>query len=501
MKKKIKIGGIFITFICVLLLMVVGFVRSLKDNAKDVYLVYLDGEKIGLIENKNELYNLIDKEQEHIKTEYGVDRVYPPSGLEATKYTTYSNDLKSANEIYDEIEKKSTFTILGYTVTIKGEETEAKYINILNKEDLEPALMDAVSAFIDRESLELYINDNQVEIKDTGKKIENVYFDETITIKEKYLSADDNIITNKSDLTKYLLFGTLEKQEEYTVKRGDTIKAVAFNNKLSTEELLIANPDLGSVNTLLSPGQVLNIGLISPLFTIIEESEVIEDVPELYKTVEEEDNTKYASQSYVKREGTDGLARVTEKVQYRNGEIVTLLTKSSETLVAPVDKVVVIGTLISNDYDTRYYPPAVSETNWGWPTTNPWVITSEFGWRWGSLHKGIDISGPGFGSPIYASTDGTVYDVITYCDDIGYYGSLCGYGYGNHVEIKMDNGIQVVYGHMKSNVQVNIGTYVKKGQLLGYMGSSGSSTGTHLHFEIRDIDGVAYDPCGGAFRC
>ena len=361
--------------------------------------------------------------------------------------------------------------------------------------------MDAVSAFIDRESLELYINDNQVEIKDTGKKIENVYFDETITIKEKYLSADDNIITNKSDLTKYLLFGTLEKQEEYTVKRGDTIKAVAFNNKLSTEELLIANPDLGSVNTLLSPGQVLNIGLISPLFTIIEESEVIEDVPELYKTVEEEDNTKYASQSYVKREGTDGLARVTEKVQYRNGEIVTLLTKSSETLVAPVDKVVVIGTLISNDYDTRYYPPAVSETNWGWPTTNPWVITSEFGWRWGSLHKGIDISGPGFGSPIYASTDGTVYDVITYCDDIGYYGSLCGYGYGNHVEIKMDNGIQVVYGHMKSNIQVNIGTYVKKGQLLGYMGSSGSSTGTHLHFEIRDIDGVAYDPCGGAFRC
>ena len=227
--------------------------------------------------------------------------MYPPSGLKTSKYITYDEELSTAQEIYDIIEDMGTFTILGYTISIKADDGSVKTINILNKDDVEPALMDAVKAFIEPKKLNDYLSDNQEEIIDTGKTIENVYFDEKITVKESYLPIDSNIIRNKADLTKYLLFGTLEKQDEYTVKLGDTVETVAFNNKLSNEELLIANPSLSSVNSLLSAGQKLNIGLISPQFTIIEESIVVADVEKAFDTVYEEDSSRYSSQSYTKQ--------------------------------------------------------------------------------------------------------------------------------------------------------------------------------------------------------
>lgn len=499
MSKRINIFGIFIILLTIAFLVAVGFGRVHMSGAKQVYMVYLDGKKIGLIEDKNTLYNMIDREQESIKYNFKVEKVYPPEGLEAIEYTTYSNKLKTAEEIYQIIEDQSTFTIKGYTITIKPDEGEATYINILNKEDLEPALLDAVGAFISTDSLTAYLNDNQVVITDTGKTIENVYFEEKITIKESYLSVDEEIITNQDDLTKFLLFRTLEPQEEYTVKEGDTVDVVAYNNQLSNQELLIANPQLTSVNALLSPGQTLNIGLINPVFTVVEESEVVDDIPTAFDTVTETDPNLYASESYVKQEGVRGTTRVTEKVIFRNGDTATLYVTSQNEISAPISKIIVKGSKPS--YNFNYYPPAASSTEWGWPTISPYVITSYYGWRWGKLHGGIDISGSGFGSPIYASTSGTIVRINTSCSDRGYYGSTCGGGYGNYVEVQSDDGYIIYYAHMKNQIKGSLGSRVTKGQLLGYMGDSGSSTGTHLHFEIRDAGGNKLNPCQVAFVC
>jgi len=499
--KRIDIRGVLIILAVTVLLFTIGLKRVHLGKANNVYQVYLDGEKIGLMENVDELYNLIDNEQQTIKNEFKVDRVYPPAGLKTVKYKTYSNNLKSANEIYKLIEEKSTFTILGYTVTIKADDKDPVYINILNKEDIEPALMDAVSAFIDTDNLNNYLNETQNDITDTGRIIESVYFAEKVTIKENYLSVNADIITNKSDLTKYLLFGTLEKQEEYVVKDGDTVETVAYDNKLSNEELLIANPNLSSINTLLSPGQKLNIGLINPLFTVVEESEVIEDVESAFNTVYEEDSSKYASESYVKQEGVNGVDRLTEKIQYKNGEIMNLVVSNKTPISAAIDKIVVKGTKQATNYNFNYYPPAASATDWGWPTISPYVITSYFGYRWGKLHGGIDISGSGSGSPIYSSTDGVVTEVYSACSNAGWYGSMCGGSYGNHVVIQSTTGLTIMYGHLRNNVIVSVGQSVSKGQPIGYMGSSGSSTGTHLHFEIRDASGTRINPCKAAFQC
>ena len=118
-----------------------------------------------------------------------------------------------------------------------------------------------------------------------------------------------------------------------------------------------------------------------------------------------------------------------------------------------------------------------------WPVPNLKKITSGVGPRWGSTHKGIDISGSGaLGSPIYAADGGTV----TYAGRLG--------TYGNVVYIDHGNGYETRYAHqINGGIMVVVGQKVSKGQQIGRVGSTGRSTGPHLHFEIR-YKGVIKDP-------
>ena len=112
-------------------------------------------------------------------------------------------------------------------------------------------------------------------------------------------------------------------------------------------------------------------------------------------------------------------------------------------------------------------------------------ITSTFGWRmhpilgFMKLHKGVDI-GASYGSPIYAVTDGTV----SFAGRAG--------GYGNFVKLAHAGGLETGYGHM-SRMAVSRGAHVSRGQVIGYVGSTGMSTGPHLHWEVWR-GGVSIDP-------
>lgn len=124
-------------------------------------------------------------------------------------------------------------------------------------------------------------------------------------------------------------------------------------------------------------------------------------------------------------------------------------------------------------------------TGYIWPTSTR-DITSYFGGRWhpvyGSyrFHDGIDLA-DGYGSSIYAVSDGTVITA-------GY-----DYGLGNHVVIRHEDGSQTTYAHM-SGFNTYAGAYVGQGDVIGYMGSTGTSTGTHLHFEVLSSGGYLVDP-------
>jgi murein DD-endopeptidase MepM/ murein hydrolase activator NlpD len=129
----------------------------------------------------------------------------------------------------------------------------------------------------------------------------------------------------------------------------------------------------------------------------------------------------------------------------------------------------------------------VSKGSFTWPVPSCTRISSPFGPRWGGFHKGIDISRSGiYGASIVAADSGRVIQA-----GWGNYGTGYG-GYGNVVAIDHGGGYSTLYGHM-SRVAVGRGQQVTKGQVIGYVGSTGQSTGPHLHFEIR-VNGVAKNP-------
>jgi murein DD-endopeptidase MepM/ murein hydrolase activator NlpD len=121
----------------------------------------------------------------------------------------------------------------------------------------------------------------------------------------------------------------------------------------------------------------------------------------------------------------------------------------------------------------------VSGAGFIWPVDAP--ITSPFGWRWGRMHEGIDL-GAAYGAPIAAAAAGTVIYA-------GWEG-----GYGNLTVIDHGGGLATAYGH-QSRIAVSVGQGVAQGEIVGYVGSTGHSTGPHLHFEVR-VNGQAVDPLG-----
>lgn len=489
-KKNIPI--IISLVISFIIIVIIGFTTPQDNEIKEVYNVYLDGKLLGSVNSKKSLEKYIDDEQKELKEEFDVDKVYVPNGIDIEKCVTHNPEILSEKQIYEKIKEQKSFTIKGYVVSIKDSENNEIKINILDKDMFDKAVNKVLKVFVDSNSVEDYKNDTQKQIETTGSLIENIYIDEKITITEAFISTDEIIFTDLTTLTKYLLFGSLDKDEEYIVKPGDTIDSVAFNNKLGVEEFLIVNPEFTSSNNLLSVGQKVSIALIDPVFSIVVEKHVVEDMDKPYQTIEKSDSSLYVGTTKVQTEGVNGTQRVTSKVKYINGEPQPAIITNATTIVEPINKVVLKG---NKQYDSGYTgggTPAQVSGDWGWPTISPYIVTSEYKYRWGKLHAGIDISGCGFGSPIYSIGSGVVTEVVNTCPGQGYYGSSCGGGYGNVVYINHGNGVVVKYAHLNS-VTARVGQTVSRGQVVGTMGNSGSSTGTHLHFEVR-VNGTAINP-------
>ncbi|BAY63079.1 peptidase M23B [Calothrix brevissima NIES-22] len=124
-------------------------------------------------------------------------------------------------------------------------------------------------------------------------------------------------------------------------------------------------------------------------------------------------------------------------------------------------------------------PPSTSTAAYIWPAKG--VLTSGYGWRWGRMHKGIDVANS-IGTPIYASADGVV-------EKAGWNNG----GYGNLVDIRHTDGSMTRYGH-NSKIFVQVGQQVRQGETIAAMGSTGFSTGPHSHFEIHPAGKGAVNP-------
>lgn len=475
----------------------VTFAKSYSSNKVRIptegYRVYLEGKSIGLIKSKDELNEYINVQQEKIKDKYHVDTVYIPNNIDIVKEITYEDNFDSISNIYNMINTISPFTIKGYLVTIdrtksteyKNDDNDADTkpkivkLNILNKEIFNKAIEDVILSFIDQEQYNAFKEQTEekevVTLTSTGELIENIYIEDNITIKETNIPVNETIYVDSAELTKYLIFGNNSSDKKYKVVKDDSIEKIAEHNKMSVNELVIANKDLSSKDSLIYIGQELSVGGVDPLVTTIVEKHIVEDRVVKYKTIYQYDNHMYQGQSKVKQAGSNGKTRVTQKVKMMNGEVVNAYIVSSEELKPAVNKIVVKG--------GKQAPRGDGE--WLWPTNFPYSITSYYGYRWGKLHAGIDIYVGGRGAPIYAARAGVVTAIASNSSS------------GFYVTIKHDNGYYTRYAHMQNTrgndslrgthsatKYIAVGQRVAAHQVIGEVGSSGGSTGPHCHFEI-----------------
>jgi len=240
----------------------------------------------------------------------------------------------------------------------------------------------------------------------------------------------------------------------YIVQTHDTISDIAYRYNLSARSILWAN-NLGA-NSYIRPGDTLIIPQTDGVVYTIQKGDTLGAIATRYRSTVEK---------------ISAVNSLNSTVALTPGTVITVPDGVPPSVARPTPPRVVAQPA------SPVSSPRVSSGNGlTWPTTGH-VITQYFGWR----HTGIDVDG-NLNSPIFAAADGTVE-----VSQGGWNG-----GYGNVIVIDHGRGTKTRYGHL-SRLMVKSGDTVKAGQVIGIMGSTGRSTGSHLHFEVI-IGGARKNP-------
>ncbi len=473
----------FIIIISISILLLV-FTNKKSNEPHVLYTVYLDGKSIGNIASRDSFESFINVKEEELKKKYDTDTVYTPKGVEIKKTFTYNTSVSSDEQIYSKIISNKKFTVHGYEIKIANNEDKSKVRTIytLSKSIFDKAIQDTIKAFVDGEQYEKFLAGTQEEVKDSGSMIENIDIEEDITYKETLIPTDEQIFTDSDELSKYLLYGNLDKQETYIVKADDSIESIASSHKLNVQEFLIANPSFTSENNLLYENQEVNVGLINPIISVVVDVHTVGDEERDYDTEIQYDSGQYIGYQETIRDGENGLYKVTRKSQYVNGQLISATIANSTEIKPAVNRIIVKG--------QKYAPNVADLTYWAWPTDRPYTITTYFEYRWGSFHDALDIY-VGYGSSVYAANNGVVVNAVGGCSP-GYI--RCNGGRGNYIIVNHNaGGYYTIYMHLR-DFNVSVGQTVARGQKIATMGNTGYVVpvpssynpygGTHLHFGV-----------------
>lgn len=312
------------------------------------------------------------------------------------------------------------------------------------------------------------------EVQSVLGKLEQQYQDGDSEAKVTLL--DDVSVETMQAPTKLLqtgdeLFKTLTETsiQPETVEAGedDTLTSIAQAHGMLVDEILALNPDI--IPERMAPGTEVTITAAKPLVSVEVSKKIdyTESIP--YDTVTRRSDDLAQDKTQVIQQGVPGEAAIEAEVVMVNGVEKERTILSRTVLSDATDKIVAVGTKNTGVGTGSLRRPISGGT-----------ITSGFKWRWGRLHKGVDIA-VSTGTPVMAADNGKV--IVA-----GYSKS----GYGNYVIINHGNGMKTLYGH-NSVLKVNVGDTVTKGQTIALSGNTGNSTGPHCHFEVM-IDDVNVDP-------
>lgn len=428
-KKSLSISTAVITFL---------FSGLLIYNANVGYEVVFNGQDIGIVKDQAVMNKAVGVVTRELSQWYDKEMVFPKEiKFEKTfidKDNLLSNVDETVNALYGtDIE----LSINGAVIVINDEEV----VTLTSKDEAEEVMNQVLEPYVS-------VNSNEELIGEPVVK-------EDYEIVESLVNFAD--IKEVENAVKLIGQGT-EEMQYYKVNKGDTSWDIAVNRGVNISQIETANPDMDITN--LHDGDILNLSVAKPYLTVETQKEVTIEESISYGTQYENDSSIYVGKKKVIKEGIKGTNKIIALISYENGEEISKDILSEEVTKEPVDEIVAKG--------TKALPPAMGTGRFMMPTSGRISAINKAGTHAGG--RAIDIANSR-GTAVYASDSGTVISA-------SYRGS-----YGNQIVIDHGNGYTTRYAHL-SAYGVSVGDRVTKGQYIAAMGSTGRSTGPHLHFEI-----------------
>ena len=398
------------------------------------YEVKMEGETLGILREQQQLDEVLDELRQEMRHLYGMD-AYIPDEREWLEVRATDEEITGREGIKQAIKEQLGIQVMATAVTVEGEP-----LVILPSRRKAEELLDTL--------MEPYL-DPIVSYLEIG-------FAETVELKEVPVSVAD--VWDMEQGLQYLQTGTTETRT-HVVEPGESSWLIASRLDMTVEEIEAANPGIRADR--LSIGQELNLVVPVPYLNVetVEYAELAEAIP--FDTEEVPSGNLYAGDRRITVQGQEGFHEIKAHIVRHNGREVDRDVLEENRISEPTTRVVAVG--------TKPRPATMATGSFINPTTGR--LTSPFGMRAGRRHTGIDVAAS-TGTSVRAADAGRV----SFAGTRGAYGRL--------VIIDHENGYQTYYAHLNT-ISVSAGTRVHKDQTLGTMGSTGRSTGPHLHFEVR----------------
>lgn len=437
-----------------------GNTSASTGSLTTVYYVYLDNQYVGTVSNKGVIETIVNQKLKEAKESFNNLSLSLDSKISYVPEQVFrSKSITKDSEVGQNIGKEISVQADASVLVIDGK--SVAYVE--NEEKANEVIKQIKLKYVsenDLKAIEAKKNaDNVVlpPLKENESRILDVRLSKEVSISNGKISPDK--IMPVENVVKLLEKGSLE-EVKYKVKDGDVLGSIAQAHNLKLKELLSINPGL-TEDSVLQIDQELNVTILKPYVQVVIDKEYYtkEAIPFEKEVVE--DSSMPKGDTKVKQEGKDGMRAATYRISEQNGKVITKELTKEEVLQEPVKHIVIKGTKVI---------PSRGDGSFAWPTVGGYV-SSHVGYRWGRMHKGLDIARPS-NRTIKAADNGVVVSA-------GYDG-----GFGNKIVINHQNGYKTVYAHLAS-IDVRVGQVVSKGSKIGVMGSTGDSTGVHLHFEVH----------------
>ncbi|MFC3747261.1 peptidoglycan DD-metalloendopeptidase family protein [Paenibacillus sp. GCM10012306] len=459
--------------------------KYVAANTESFYRVMLRDKEIGTIGDTGELSALFEKKRLEYQTKYpGALMVVQTDGITTKPDQAYKPKVESEATL-----KKLDGMLKAYAVGVQLM-VNGKAVGIVKDQETANAVLQGVKQHYVPETgasqgAQLKRTAASGKAVASGSKaspelVGSAKIREQVTIEPA--KADPNKVLGVEEAIKVLTEGK-DAPLIYEVQEGDTISAIAKRFGITQADIFRNNPGVKELT--LQIGDELQLTVPQPELTVVTVEKVSEQIVTEPEVIVRTSDLLEAGKSKVVRPGQTGLKEMEYRLTKENGVVVQEEWLGQTVLKDSLPEVVYRGTKVAKQASgTKAAVQASgikaamqSSGMFAWPVSGA-TISSSFGERWGRAHKGVDlVSG---NRKIKASDAGTV--------------SFAGVqsGYGNVVIINHNNGYETYYGHL-SSIAVSRGQRLEQGATIGVMGSTGRSTGTHLHFEIRK-NGSALNP-------